>query len=180
VSTEDEVLAALDEARAVLRSTRTQLVTLSPPSEQLAELIIPNNFLGIQRSGRLRPRGEVWRLGIFLMDADGDLFRVGETVRAENLPHTVHNSAYKAERREIAYAVFRAGYTTGTVVNFGASRIGIDVESFASGTGPLFARGRNTFVRWRSRAPDAEAVLLKDYVAERLALLLNPPAGSTD
>jgi len=91
VSTEDEVLAALDEARAVLSSTRTQLVTLSPPSEQLAELIIPNTFLGIQRSGRLRPRGEVWRIGIFLMDADGDLFRVGETVRAENLPHTVHN-----------------------------------------------------------------------------------------
>jgi hypothetical protein len=180
VSTEDEVLVALDEARAVLRSTRSQLVTLSPPSEQLAELIIPNNFLGIQRSGRLRPRGEVWRLGIFLMDADGDLFRVGETVRAENLPHTVHNSAYKAERREIAYAVFRAGYTTGTVVNFGASRIGIDVESFASGTGPLFAHGGNTFVRWRSGAPDAEAVLLKDYVAERLDLLLNPPAGSTD
>jgi len=65
------------------------------------------------------------------------------------------------------------------VVNFGATRVGIDVESFTSGTGPLFARGRNTFVRWRSGAPDAEAVLLKDYVAERLALLLDPPKGAT-
>jgi len=180
VSTEDEVLAALDEARAVLGSTRTQLVTFAPPSEQLAELIVPKGFLGIQRSGRLRRLGEVWRLGIFLMAANGDLFRVGETVRADDLPHTVHNSAYKAERREIAYAVFRAGYTTGTVVNFGASRIGMDVESFASGTGPLFVRGRNTFVRWRIGAPDAEAVVLKDYVAERLDLLLNPLVGSSD
>ena len=179
MSSEDDVLAALDEARAVISSTRAQLVTLSPPSEQLAELVVPNKLFGFQRTGRLRRRGEVWHLGIFLMDANGDLFRAGETVRAENLPHTEHNSAYKAERREIAYAAFRAGYAAGTVVNFGASRIGIDVESFASGNGPLFARGRNTFVRWRSGAPDAEAVLLKDYVAERLDLLLNPPAGTT-
>jgi len=114
------------------------------------------------------------------MDANGDLFRAGETVRAENLPHTEHNSAYKAERREIAYAAFRAGYKPGTVVNFGASRINIDAESFASGTGPLFVRDRNIFVRWRTGAPDVEAVLLNDYVAERLGLLLSPPGGSTD
>jgi hypothetical protein len=66
------------------------------------------------------------------------------------------------------------------VVNFGASRINIDAESLASGTGPLFVRDRNIFVRWRSGAPDAEAVVLKEYVAERLNLLLNPPTGSTD
>jgi hypothetical protein len=180
VSTEDDVLAALGEARAVLGSACTQLVTLSPPSEQLAELLVPNRFLGIQRSGRLRRLGVVWRLGIFLMDANGDIFRAGETVRSENSPHTDHNSAYKAERREIAYAAFRAGYRRGTVVNFGASRINMDVESFSSGTGPLFVRGRNTFVRWRTGAPDVEAVVLKDYVAERLALLLNPLVGSTD
>lgn len=178
--TGDDVLAAVDEACVILGSARTQLVTISPPSEQLAELLVPNRFLGIQRSGHLRRLGEVWRLGIFLMDANGDLFRAGETVRAENLPHTEHNSAYKAERREIAYAAFRAGYKPGTVVNFGASRINIDAESFASGTGPLFVRDRNIFVRWRTGAPDVEAVLLKDYVAERLGLLLNPPGGSTD
>ena len=177
---ENDVPAALDETRAVLRWVHAQLIKLAPPSEQLAELIVPNKLLGIRRSGRLKRRGEVWRLGIFLMDANGDLFRAGETVRAESLPHTDHNSAYKAERREIAYAAFRAGYSAGTVVNFGASRINIDAESFASGTSPLFVRDRNIFVRWRSGAPDAQAVVLKDYVTERLDLLLNPPVGSTD
>ena len=180
MSTDDDVLAALDETRGVLRWVHEQLVTLAPPSEQLAELIVPNKLLGIRRSGRLKRRGEAWRLGIFLMDADGDLFRAGETVRAESLPHTDHNSAYKAERREIAYAAFRAGYSAGTVVNFGVSRINIDAESFASGTSPLFVRDRNIFVRWRSGAPDVQAVVLKDYVTERLDLLLNPPVGSTD
>lgn len=180
MSTEDDALAALGEARAVLGWARTQLVTLSPPSEQLAELIVPNKFLGIRRSGRLRRRGEVWRLGIFLMDANGNLFRAGETVRAENLPHTDHNSAYKAERREIAYSAFRAGYSPGTVVNFRAARIDVDGDLLSNPTGPLFVRGRDVAVRWRIGAPDVEAVLLKDYVAERLGLLLNPPVGSTD
>ena len=177
---QDDVLAALDETRAVLSWACTQLVTLSPPSEQLAELTVPNRFLGVQRSGRLKRLGDVWRLGIFLMDANGNLFRAGETVRAENLPHTDHNSAYKAERREIAYMAFRAGYSPGTVVNFRASRIDVDGDSLSSRTGPLFVRGRDVAVRWRAGAPDIEAVVLKDYVAERLDLLLNPLVGSTD
>jgi hypothetical protein len=180
VSTDDDAVAALDEARAVLATVHAQLVTHSPPSEQLAELIVPNAFLGIKRSGRLKRAGEVWHLGIFLMDASGTLFRAGETVRAEDIPHTEHNSAYKAERREIAYAAFKAGYAPGAVVNFGATRIDLDSASRSDTTGPMFVRGPDVFVRWRSGAADAEAVLFKDYLAERLDLLLNPPKGSAN
>ncbi len=180
MSAAEDRLAALDDARAVLNSVHAQLVTHSPPSEQLARLITPNAFLGIQRSGRLKRLGEVWHLGIFLMDADGNLYRAGETVRAENIPHTEHNSAYKAERRQIAYAAFKAGYSPGTVVNFGATRIDLDSGSLSHATSPVFVRGRDVFVRWRSGAPDAEAVLLNVYVTERLDLLLNPPKGSAN
>ena len=180
MSTDDDAVAALDEARVVLNSVHAQLVTHSPPSEQLAGLITPNAFLGIQRSGRLKRAGEVWHLGIFLMDADGNLYRAGETVRAEDIPHTEHNSAYKAERRQIAYAAFKAGYSPGTVVNFGATRIDLDSGSLSHATSPVFVRGRDAFVRWRSGAPDVEAVLFKDYLAERLNLLLNPPKGSAN
>ena len=179
MSTEDDYLAARDEAHAVLSRVREQLVTCAPPREHLAEAILPARFLGFQRSGRLRPVGEVWRLGIFLMDADGNLFRAGETVRSENTPHIEHNSAYKAERREYAYAAFRAGFQMGAVVNFGASRIHLDGESLTTPTSPLFVRGRHVLVRWRSGVPDDSAVLFADYLAERLELLLNPPQGAT-
>jgi hypothetical protein len=66
------------------------------------------------------------------------------------------------------------------VVNFRAERIDVDADSLSNPTGPLFVRGRDVAVRWRIGAPDVEAVLLNDYVSERLDLLLNPPAGSTD
>lgn len=179
MSTEDNARGALDEAREILSWARTQLVTLSPPVEQLAELVVPHSFLGIHCSGRLKRVGQVWNLGIFLMDADGNLLRKGETVRAENMPHTNHNSAYKAERREIAYAAFRAGYSPGTVVNFGTSRIDVEGDVFPTPNGPLFVRGSDVVVRWRRGALDAEAVLLKDYLVERVDLLLNPPKGAT-
>jgi len=180
VSNEEDALAAFKETRAVLSWVLTQLVTFKPPFEQLGDYIEPSKFLGIQRRGRMMKVGEVWHLGVFLMGTDGTLFRAGDTVRTEDALHTEHNSAYKAERREYAHAAFRAGYKPGTVVNFGVSRINLDVESLSTPTGPLFVRGRNAYVRWRSGAADDEAVLFKDYMAERLELLLNPPVGATD
>jgi hypothetical protein len=180
VSTDDDALAAFKETRAVLSWVLTQLVTFKPPFEQLGDYVGPSKFLGIQRRARMMKVGEVWHLGVFLMGTDGTLFRAGDTVRAEDALHTEHNSAYKAERRELAHAAFRAGYKPGTVVNFGVSRINLDVDSLNTPTGPLFVRGRNAFVRWRSGAADDEAVPFKDYMAERLELLLNPPAGATD
>ena len=180
MTAKDDAIAAISEARAVFSWVYEQLVTSNLPLEQLGEYIAPSLVLGLPRRGRFVKLGEVWRLGVFLVGKEGTLFRAGETVRSESVPLTSHNSAYKAERSEYAHAAFRAGYKPGTVVNFGASRITIDVESFASGTGPLFARGRNTFVRWRRGAADDEAVLFKEHVIERLDLLRNPPALSTD
>jgi hypothetical protein len=180
VTAEDDALASFSETRAVLSWVLTQLVTFKPPFEQLGDYIAPSKFLGIQRRGRMMKIGEVWHLGVFLMGTDGTLFRAGETIRSEDSFHAGHNSAYKVERREYANAAFRAGYAPGTVVNFNTARISLDIESLATPTGPLFVRGRNVYVRWRTGAADDEAVLFKDYMAERLELLLNPPAGATN
>lgn len=180
MTTEDDAQAAITEARDVLSQVHKQLLNFAPPTEQLANIIVPKQLFGIQRRGRLTQAGEVWHLGIFLIDTTGTLFRAGETVRSENMAHTDHNSAYKTLRREYSYAVFRAGYPAGTVVNFGATRIDIDEHSLRVPAGPLFVRGHHTFVRWRSGAPDAEAVPLSEYLAERLNLLVKPPTRSTD
>jgi hypothetical protein len=180
VTDKDDALEALTEARAVLARVYEQLVTANPPLEQLAEYRSPSRVLGLPRGGRFVKLGEVWHLGVFLVGRDGTLFCAGDTVRAEVVELTSHNSAYKAERREFADAAFRARYKPGTVVNFGASRIGLDVESLATSTGPLFTRGRNVFVRWRRGVADDQAVVFNEYMVERLGLLLNPPPGSTD
>lgn len=179
MSEEDDALAAISEARAVLGWVYEQLVTLKAPREQLGEYTAPSRVLGFPRRARMAKSDEVWHLGVFLVGSDGTLLRAGDTVRSEAAVLTTHNSAYRAERSELADAAFRAGYKPGTVVNFGASRIGLDLESLATSNGPLFAQGRNTLVRWRRGVGDDQAVLLKEYLVERLGLLLNPPLGST-
>ncbi len=173
-------MESLTQARAVLEWVHEQLMSANPAREQLGEYIAPRRVLGLPRRGRFVKLDEVWHLGVFLVGRDGTLFCAGDTVRAEVVELTSHNSAYKAERREFADAAFRARYKPGTVVNFGASRIGMDVESLATSTGPLFTRGRNVFVRWRRGVDDDQAVLFNEYMVERLGLLLNPPPGSTD
>lgn len=176
---DDDAIAAISQAHVVLSWVYEQLVTSNLPLEQLGEYIAPNRVLGLPRRGRFAKLGEVWRLGVFLVGSDGALFRAGETVRSESAVLTSHNSAYRAERGEYAHAAFRAGYKPGTVVNFGATRIELDVDSLATSTGPLFVRGRNAFVRWSKGVVDDQAVLFNEYMAERMGLLLNPPAGST-
>lgn len=180
MTAEQDHLKVFSETRAVLSWVLTQLVEFKPPFEQLADYIHPSKFLGIQRRAKMMKLGEVWHLGIFLLGVDGTLFRAGESVRSEDAIHTGHNSAYKVERREYADAAFRAGYPTGTVVNFNAAHLALDVDALTTPHGPLFIRGTHAYVRWRSGASDDEAVMFKDYMAERLELLLNPPQRATD
>lgn len=180
MSEEGDALAAITEARAVLGWVHEQLVMLEAPREHLGQYIAPSRVLGLPRRARMVKIDEVWHLGVLLVGSNGTLYRAGDTVRSEAAVLTTHNSAYRAERSELADAAFRAGYKPGTVVNFGASRIGLDGESLANSNGPLFAQGRKTLVRWRRGIGDDQAVLFKEYLVERLGLLLNPPVGSTD
>lgn len=180
MTSDQDALAAFKEVRAVLSWALTQLVTFKPPFEQLGDYIEPRKTFGIQRRAKMMKFGEVWRLGIFLVGTDGTLFKAGDTIRSEDTFHTGHNSAYKVERRVYADAAFRAGYPAGTVVNFNSTRLNLDVDSLTTPEGPLFIRGPHAFVRWRSGASDDEAVPFRDYMAERLELVLNPPAGATD
>jgi hypothetical protein len=180
VTDDDDVPAAINEARAVLSWVYEQLVTFASPRQQLGRYIAPSRVLGFPRRGRMVKIGEVWHLGVFLVGSDGTLFSAGDTVRSEGSVIVSHNSAYRAERGEYAHAAFRAGFLPGAVVHFGATPIRLDVESLVTSSGPLFARGRNAFVRWRRGVADEQAVVFDEYMVERMSLLPNRPARSTD
>ncbi len=179
MSTTEDNLAAFSEIRAVMSWVLTQLLTFEPPTEQLGEYIPASSFLGIPRRAKLLRRGEVWRLGIFLTNRDGDLFRAGDNTRVVETPHVGHVSPYRAERRELMDTAYRARFPVGSVVNFNANKLLLDVDALQTSTDALFSRGPDPYVRWRAGATDDDAVLFKNYMAERLELLLNPPQGAT-
>ena len=180
MSRQEDDLAAFSEIRAVLSWVLTQLETFEPPIEQLGDYVPASKFFGIPRRARLLHLGEVWRLGIFLINREGLLFHAGENTRVVEVSHLGHVSRYRAERGELMDTAFRGGFVLGSVVNFNATALFHDGAAMQTPTGPLFSQGPHAYVRWRAGASDDEAVFFKDYMAERLELLLNPPQGATD
>jgi hypothetical protein len=172
--------AAFSEIRSVVSWARDQLTTFQPPREMLGDYIPPTTFLGIPRRARLVRVGEVWRLGIFLLTEQGDLFRAGESTRVVEVARIEHASPYRTERATLMDAAYRGGFPVGSVVNFDAYRILLDTEALSDPRAPLFARGDHAFVRWREGATDDECVPFVRYMTERLELVLNPPQGATD
>lgn len=177
---EEDNLAAFSEIRAVLGWALTQLTTFEPPVEQLGDYVPASTFLGFPRRAKLIDRGVVWRLGIFLMNKEGVLYRAGDNTRVVETAHIQHVSAYRTERHELMDAAFRGGFPVGSVVNFNATEVLLDGEHLASSGAPIFSRGPQAFVRWRAGASEDDAVLFIDYMTERLELLVNPPQGATN
>ena len=179
MNSQQDDLAAFSEIRAVLSWVLTQLVTFEAKTEQLGDFVPAHKVLGFPRRARMLRVGEVWRLGIFLIDRDGTLLRASDNTRVVESPHIAHVSAYRTERHELMDSAFRAGFPAGSIVNFNATTLMLDAEGLAVPAHPLFRRGPHAFVRWRAGASDADALLFETYMAERLELLLNPPQGAT-
>lgn len=180
MSTEAEDIACFKHIRQVLAWSLRQLDIHEVPKEHLAEFIPASRVLGFDRRAKLVPVGEVWHLGVFLMNAQGVLFEYGSSTRAVPPGHPGHVSISQEQRREYRDAAFRSGFAEGAVVNFDAKDIDLDIEHLRKSTGGLFVKDGNALVRWRSGVNDDEAMPFETYMAERVELLVNPPTRSTD
>lgn len=180
MSQEDLDIATFKHIREVLSWVLTQLDEFQPPREQLADYIPASRFLGIPRRAKMIHVGDAWHLGLFLMAQDGQLFQAGKTTRAVTPGHPGHVSNSQEERRGFRDAAFRGPFPEGSVVNFDTYLIDMDMQELRHSEHALFVKDGVALVRWRPGATDDEAMPFKEYMAERLELLLNPPARATD
>ncbi len=136
----------------------------------------------IMREPVLRPAGRVWRLGVLLLDRDGGLHATGSIVRATEPGRTQYVSVSAETRRAYRAAAERGHFRDGETVNFDADPISLEVdrlrEAAESGRGPLFLRDGRVWARWSASVPDADARDAVSYLAERVDLLADPPAGA--
>jgi hypothetical protein len=172
-----------DDLAASLRDTvdRTvrELAAAGARTEALARFEVPRRILGIARDPRMVSLGRVWRLGVFLLDADGVLYAIGSVTRATPPGHPGYQAASTEARREFRGAAYRGSFEPGETVNHGAEPIALDPDVLRQATGPLFVRDDAAFVRWSASAPDSAALPFQDYLAERVDLLEHPPEGAT-
>ncbi|GAA5093068.1 hypothetical protein GCM10025760_22660 [Microbacterium yannicii] len=157
--------ALFDAARARLAAA---------PREALGELVVPRRILGVARAPRVERRGEAWHLGVLLLTDDAVL-ATGEIVRAREEARRGYTAESQRRRAELAAAARRGGFAEGETVHLGWRMLQPAVVDAGSESGPLAVVGGVPSVRWSSAGG---LMTLEAYLADRVALLLDPPRGA--
>src|SRR5690606_27540936 len=93
----------------------------------------------------MRPLGRVWRLGVILLDADGNAHTTGVTTRAQTTGRPNHQSVSAETRRAHRVAALKAGYPEGETVNFATTPIDADA---LDPRGPIVVHDGEPRVLW--------------------------------
>ena len=173
--TDEDAIARIHVA---LRDAVEMLGDSGARQEALAEYVDARRTFLIRRGPVLRRIGAVWRLGVFLLDAEGTLRATGSLVRATPPGRPQYQSRSAEDRRSLRAAAQRGRFHDGETVDFAAPRIELEAASLLASTGPLFLRDGRPLVRWSAAAADADARDFAEYLAERVDLLAHPPDGA--
>ncbi|HEV7848788.1 MAG TPA: hypothetical protein VGO88_05620 [Mycetocola sp.] len=166
-----EIQALLEEAVQRLRSAGAR-------TEALAEYVPEHRVLLVPRPAVLRSKGRIWRLGVFLLGEDATLYETGQATRALEPGRPGYQSQSAERRRAYRAAASRGRFPHGETVNFDAVPVTLDVDELRNSIGRLFVEGDRPRVRWNANTSDADAVDLASYLADRVELLAEPPAGA--
>ena len=156
----------MDELKVLLSDTIAELERVGAVDEALGEWRqargIPGlSVVGWRPKARLVPVGRAWRLGVVLLDGDGNIFATGEVTRAVEPQVAVTNRSAEAERkRELRRAAARGKFAEGESINLDWRRLdGIEPPLSLSPSGEVLVRlgsGRD--------------IPLVTYLADRVAL----------
>jgi len=171
---------AAASTRMEIASAAERLSAVGARTESLAELRIPRAIGPLRRAPRFVPVAQVWRLGVLLLDsAPGDaarLFARGSVTRARDPRHPNFTSVSGEERREVREAARRAGFAAGETVDYDARPLPLD-DTLGT-VGPLVLRDGALFVSWNGTRSPESLIPFAAYLAERVELLADPPAGA--
>jgi len=155
----------LDAARGALAAA---------PREALGEVREPRRLLGIARAPKIVPVGRAWHLGVLLLTDDA-LLATGEVVRARREAPRGFTAESQRRRAELAGAASRGGFAEGQSVHIGWRMLDLDAVARGEASDPLSWQEGILSVKW-SRA--GGWIPLAGYLDQRIALLLEPPAGA--
>jgi hypothetical protein len=153
----------------LLDAARARLTAAAAPREALGELVVPRRILGVARAARVERRGTAWHLGALLLTDDAVL-ATGEIVRARQEARRGYTAESQRQRSELAFAARRGGFAEGETVHVGWRALRLDALD-----APLAVQDGIPSIRWSA----AGALMpLQVYLDERVALLIDPPAGA--
>ncbi|MFD4960499.1 glutaminase [Microbacterium sp. NPDC058389] len=156
-------------ARDLIDGARARLGEAGAPREALGELVVPRRILGLARAPRIERRGSAWHLGALLLTDDAVL-ATGDIVRARQEARRGYTAESQRQRSELAAAAHRGGFAEGETVHIGWHALDPSIPE-----APLALHDGIPSIRW---SVSGALMPLEAYLAERVALLLDPPAGA--
>ncbi|GAA5212606.1 glutaminase [Microbacterium kyungheense] len=153
----------------LLDDARARLAEAGAPREALGELVAPRRILGLARAPRIERRGSAWHLGALLLTDDAVL-ATGEIVRARQEARRGYTAESQRQRSELAAAARRGGFAEGETVHLGWRVLQPDAPD-----APLALQDGIPSIRWSAAGG---LMPLDAYLAERVSLLIDPPAGT--
>ncbi|WP_437584574.1 hypothetical protein ACSAGD_04705 [Paramicrobacterium sp. CJ85] len=176
MSEADAAVDALAERCAEIART---LTNAGVPTQPLAEYVAARRVAIIfTKQSRLQTIDQVWRLGVVLLNADGQLYAAGTTTRAVDPGWPQYQAQSMEVRREYRAAAMRSQYAEGTTINLNATPITLTPKGIAESGGPLVLHNGEVRVRWSAHVDDSAALPVRSYLDERVELLLHPPEGA--
>ncbi len=142
--------------------------------EPLGELRTSRRVLGVARAAKVVRVGSAWHLGVLLVGDDA-VFATGDVVRARQEAPRGYTAESQRARAELAAAARRGGFGEGEAVHVGWRMLDLDAIGRGAPSGPLALVDAVPSVRWSAAAG---FVPLEGYLRDRIALLLDPPAGA--
>ncbi|MEO8262130.1 MAG: hypothetical protein ABI566_06120 [Pseudolysinimonas sp.] len=150
-----------------------RLETARARDELLVDFVQPR-WLGVKLPAKLAPVERVWRLGVLLLGHSGKLYATGTTLRVSEPRHPNAQSRLAEDRRELRALALKSGISGGETINLDA--IDILLDAVTADSRPLARTPDGLAVQW---SPSSDALApFAGYLAERVALLADPPAGT--
>ncbi len=174
-----EADAAVDALAERCAEIARSLTNAGVPTQPLAEYVAARKVaLIFTKQSRLQTIDHVWRLGVLLLSADGQLYAAGTTTRAVDPGWPQYQAQSMEVRREYRAAAMRSDYAEGSTINLNAAPITLTREGIVESGGPLVLRDGVVRVRWSAHVDDDAALPVEAYLDERVELLLHPPEGA--
>jgi hypothetical protein len=141
--------------------------------ELLVDHVRPT-WLGVKLAAKLVPVERVWRLGVLLLGRSGTLYGTGTTLRVTEPRHPNAQSLLAEDRRQLRAIALRSGISGGETINLDARDIVLaDLDAVSR---PVARTDAGLVVQWS--ASSDQLTPLASYLAERIALLIDPPQGA--
>jgi hypothetical protein len=166
----------MSERIHLLLATAVARLTAAGARDELLADLVARRLLGIPRAPAFQPIERVWRLGVLLLGHSATLYATGTTLRVSDPRHPNAQSQLAEQRRELRAIARKAGIASGETIDFEAHRI--QLNALTPETRPLALVDGEVLVQW---SPASNTLTpFESYLAERVELLIDPPAGAGD